>query len=172
MDFITLAGTRYSVRKYQDRKVPPETVEKISEAGRIAPTAVNYQPQRILVIQRKEDLEQLDQCTRFRYGAPMAFLICYDRSVCWNNPHTGEDSGKIDVSIILTHMMLEAAELGVGTVCVADFDPEGIRDRFHLPEDIIPVLLMPAGYPAEDARPHTWHEEKKPLAETVFWDHF
>ena len=80
MDFLQLAQNRYSVRKFTERSVEREIIDKILRAGTLAPTAKNLQPQRILVLTSKESLEKLDRATKCRFGAPAAMLVCYDVS--------------------------------------------------------------------------------------------
>ena len=76
MDFLQLATEeRYSVRQFSDKPVEQEKLDLILEAGRIAPTACNYQPQRILVIREPEGLDKLKQCTSCHFDAPLALLI-------------------------------------------------------------------------------------------------
>lgn len=87
MDFLELAKERYSVRKFSDKKVEREKLDAILEAGRCAPTAVNYQPQRILVLESPEALEKLKGCTPYHFHAPLALLVCYDREASWKRSH-------------------------------------------------------------------------------------
>lgn len=70
MEFLELAQKRYSVRSFSQRPVEQEKLEKVLEAGRLAPTATNAQPQRILVLQGQEEMNRLGQCTKFTFGAP------------------------------------------------------------------------------------------------------
>lgn len=77
MDFLELAKDRYSVRKFCDKKVEKEKLDLILEVGRVAPTAVNYQPQRILVLDTEDALSKLKICTTYHFHAPLALLICY-----------------------------------------------------------------------------------------------
>ena len=79
MSFSELAEQRYSVRKYDSRPIEQEKMQKILEAGRLAPTAVNYQPQRILVVQG-EAMETMKGCSPCLYGAPVAMVVCYDKT--------------------------------------------------------------------------------------------
>lgn len=79
MNFSDLVKQRYSVRKYDPRPVEPEKLAAILEAGRLAPTAVNYQPQRILVVQG-EDMEKMKGCTPCLYGQPVCLVVCYDKN--------------------------------------------------------------------------------------------
>ena len=112
MDFLNLAAQRYSVRKFTDKPVGREVLDQILKAGYLAPTACNLQPQRILVINQQESLEKLRRCTPCHFDAPAALLVCYEKDACWKRKYDGKDSGDIDASIVTTHMMLEAQELG------------------------------------------------------------
>ena len=167
MDFLKLAEKRYSVRKYSDRPIEKETLEMILKAGQVAPTAKNFQPQHIFVIQSAEALEKLNRCSKCIYGAPAALLVCYDKNISWKRPFDEKDHGEIDASIVCTHMMMEAEELGLGTVWVCYFDPAAVVSEFNLPENLVPSSILPLGYPADDATPLPQHAQRKPLPETV-----
>ena len=166
-DFLTLAAERYSVRKFRGEPVRREEIDRILRAGHLAPTGCNIQPQRIFVMESPEAMEKLRRCTRCHFGAPTAMLVCYDRSECWTREYDGEGCGWTDASIVATHMMLEAAEIGVGTTWVMHFIPEAVRCEFGLREEVIPVALLMMGYPAEDAEPHPLHRQFRPMEETV-----
>lgn len=172
MDFLELAKERYSVRKFSDKKVEREKLDAILEAGRCAPTAVNYQPQRVLVLESPEALEKLKSCTPCHFNAPLALLVCYDRGVSWKRRFDNYDMGAVDVSIVTTQMMLEAASLGLGTTWVGHFNPADVRRVYGLPDYLIPVAILPTGYPAEDAAPAPYHGNKLAREETVFFDSF
>lgn len=172
MEFIKLAKERYSVRKFSDRKVEPEKLDQILEAGRVAPTAVNYQPQRILVIDSEENLTKLKTCTSYHFHAPLCLLVCYDSTVSWKRPFDEEDMGTVDASIVTTQMMLQTAELGLGSTWVGHFDPQAIRTTFELPDYLVPVALLPIGYPREDSVPHKLHGERFDSDRTVFFNSF
>lgn len=117
MDFLALAKKRYACRKYLDRKVEPEKLQQILEAGRVAPTGANRQPQRLVVIQSKEGMERLARCTR-DFGAPLAIIVCADTDEVWTRKYDGKKIGDIDASIVTDHMMLCAASLGLDTLDV------------------------------------------------------
>lgn len=167
MSFLQLAAARYSVRKFKNEPVRKEDVDRILQAGHLAPTGCNRQPQRIFVIQSAEAMEKLRPCTKCHFGAPMAMLICYDEAISWKRKYDGADSGWADASIVTTHMMLEAAEIGVGTTWVMHFDPTAVKAAFSLPDNLVPVALMVMGYPAEDAEPMNLHSEFLPMEETI-----
>lgn len=170
MDFLSLAKQRYSCRAFLDKKVEKEKIDKILEAGRIAPTAVNFQPQRILVLDAKEELAKLSKCTKFGWNAPVILIVCYDKNISWKRKYDGKDEGIIDASIVTTHMMLEAQDLGLGTTWIGSFDPEKIREEYSIPDNLEIVALLPIGYPAEDAMPSPMHEKRNNLEEMVYWN--
>jgi len=167
MEFLELAKARYSVRKFTDVPVPQAFAEQILQAGLVAPTARNNQPQVIYVLDDAKNLAALGKCTTCVYGATLAYLICYDRTICWQRPFDGKLSGDIDASIIATHMMLEAASLGIGSTWVMHFDPAAARSEFRLPDNLEPTAILVMGYAAEDAVPSPRHTEFRDAAETV-----
>ena len=170
--FFDLAARRYSVRKFSDKPVEQEKLDLILESGRIAPTACNNQPQRVLVLQSEESRSKLKECTSCHFDAPLALLVCYDRTRSWKRSFDGDDSGTVDASIITTQMMLQAFELGIGSTWVAHFDPQKVRNLFNLPKNYIPVALLPLGYPADGTQPSPQHSKRAPMEMTVFYDAF
>ncbi|KRU28236.1 nitroreductase [Clostridium sporogenes] len=172
MNFIDLAKERYSVRNFDTKKIEQEKLDLILKAGQLAPTAVNYQPQRILVIESTEALEKLKTCTIYHFNAPMALLICADKNEAWKRSYDGKRHTDIDGSIVATHMMLQAAELGLGTTWVGHFDPSAIRNAFSIPTNLEPICLLPVGYPSKDAKPNPNHQKRKDISQTVFYNHF
>ena len=173
MDFLQLAkNKRYSVRKFKSQAVEKEKLDLILEAGRVAPTACNYQPQRILVIENETAYKLLKQCTSCHFDAPVVLMICYDKSTCWKSNTNGTIGGDVDASIVTTHMMLAAAELGLGTTWVAAFNHQKARELFKIPDYIVPVALLPIGYPADGVEPHPWHFKRFDIDRTVFYNSF
>lgn len=171
MNFLKLAADRYSVRRFTDKAIDQDDINRILKAGYLAPTACNRQPQRILVINR-EGISKLRKCTECHFGAPAAMLICYDKNECWQRDYDGKTSGDIDASIVTTHMMLEAFTLGVGTTWVMHYIPEAVREEFTIPDNIEPVSLLVMGYPAEDSKPFPGHSEFKPMEDIVSYNKF
>ena len=171
MSFAELVKKRYSVRKYDPRPIEQEKMALILEAGRLAPTGVNYQPQRILVVQG-EHLEQMKGCTPCLYGQTAVLVICYDKTESWKS-RSGREIGDIDSTIVMTQMMYQAEELGIGSLIVGIYKDPLLRERFHIPENYEIVSLMMLGYATEDCEPHPeFHASRKPLDETVFYGSF
>ena len=168
MSFLELAKARYSVRSFQDRPIEEEHLNMILEAGRVAPTACNFQPQRIYVARSAEAREKLASVCRCTFGAPVILVVCYDRERDWKNKLLpGYESGETDAAIVCTHMMLEAFELGIGSCWVGYFNPKTVAETLGLPENITVSALLPMGYPAEDAQPLPLHEQVREFADTI-----
>ena len=167
MEFSELIINRFSVREFADRKVEKEVIEKILKAGQAAPTACNFQPQRIFVIESEDGLDKLRKCTRSHFNAPLAILVCFDKNECWRREYDGKSSGDIDASIVCTHMMLEAANQGVGSTWVMHYIPEAVKEEFELPDELESVALLVMGYPKEGVTPSPMHFKTKPLTDTV-----
>ena len=171
-DFLTLAAERFSVRSFQPTHLPKEVIDRLLEAARLAPTGCNYQPQRILVLNTDEAMEKLKTCTKCHFNAPTAMLICYNREECWVRKYDGAASGPIDASIVATHIMLQAADMGIGVTWVMHFDPAAMRKTFAIPEHIEPVALLTMGYPAPDAAPLAMHSQYRSMDEIVCFERF
>lgn len=167
MEFEKLAAERFSVRKFKDIPVEAEKIKKIMETGRIAPTASNRQPQRLLVLTDPADLEKIDQTTRCRFGANLVVAVCADTEDCWVSPIGGQKSWQVDASIVTSYMMLQAQDLGLGSLWVMFFDMEKFSALFSLPGNIVPLSLLVIGYAADDAAPSEKHAVRYPLDHTV-----
>lgn len=160
------------MRKYDARKVEEDMLAKILEAGRVAPTAVNYQPQRLIVVREETGLEKLGKAARI-YGAPLAIIVCADHNAAWKRSLDGKSTADIDAAIVTDHMMLEATELGLGTVWIGYFKPDVVRAEFNIPSHVEPMNILAVGYNAGSEAPPDRHDKaRKPLGETVFYEKF
>lgn len=172
MTFSELAKTRYSVRNYEAKPVEDEKLLHILEAGRVAPTAGNKQPQRILVVREKEGLEKLKKAANI-FNAPMALIICGDHKAVWVRPQDGKHMVEVDASIVTDHMMLKATELGLGSLWMTWFDPKIVQEEFQIPSSLEPINILLLGYAAGAAKSPDRHvTERKNLNETVFYENF
>lgn len=170
MDFMELAKRRCSIRAYEDRKVEPEKLERILEAARIAPTAKNLQPVKLLAVQSGEGLEKVGKAANI-YGAPLAIIVCADHQRAWTRPFDSKRSTDIDASILTDHMMLEATELGLGSVWICFFKPDVLREEFSLPEHLEPVNILAVGYASgAPASPDRHDKARVPMDELVSYE--
>lgn len=168
MTFLELAKTRYSVRAYQDTPIEEEKLTLILEAGRVAPTACNNQPQKIYVVKTPEARQKLNAVCGNTFQAPVVLVVCYDRTRDWKNRlMPGYESGETDAAIVCTHMMLQAAELGVGSCWVGYFNSGSIVEALGLPETVTVSALLPLGYAAENATPAPFHTQYRDFADTI-----
>ena len=114
MDFLELAKNRYSERYFDPKPIEQGKLDRILEAGRVAPTACNYQPQRFFLIRSEGARAKLRTVTRFHFNAPLVILVCYDLGTVWTNPndrlYDAYNSGEQDASIAATSMMFAAEE--------------------------------------------------------------
>jgi len=172
MDFLELAKKRYAVRNFLTKKVEPEKLKSILEAGRVAPTGANKQPQELIVIQEGSGFERLKKAANV-YGAPLAIIVCGNKNSVWTRPFDGKNLIDIDTSIVTDHMKLEAIELGLGTVWICYFRPDVIKKEFNLPENVEPISILAIGYASgEAASPDRHSKMRKPLNEIVSYEIF
>lgn len=169
MDLLPLMKERYSVRKYASKPVEREKLNMVLEAACVAPTARNMQPFRIHVVEGEENLARLRELTPCAFNAPIVLMFC---GVEGESAHSVVDSfswDEIDTSIALTHAVLEAQSLGLGTCIVGWFNKQEVHDAFNLPEGEKVWTLLPLGYPAEDAAPGPMHSQRRGVEELVTW---
>ena len=165
MEFEDIIRKRTSVRKFSNIKLKQEELNKILEAGRLAPTAKNNQPNRIYVVNSEEGLEKIDKASRCRYGAQTILIVCGNKDEAY---HKGDyTTYEMDSCIVATHMMLEATNLGIDNIWVESFDEKILREEFDIPSEYTPYLLMPLGYKAEDCPMNPLHDKRKALEDIV-----
>lgn len=168
MEFDRVIRKRTAIRSFQeDKVVEKDKIVKILEAGRIAPTAKNLQPQKIFVISSQEGLAKIDKATPCRYQAPVVLLVCVDRSKVFSK--NGHDTVEIDGSIVATHMMLEATNLGVDNIWVEMFDADVLKEEFSLSKGLVPICLLPMGYQSEGVLDSPNHGKRKNLEDMVVY---
>ena len=168
MSFSDLARARYSVRSFEKKPIEQEKLDRILDVGRVAPTACNFQPQRIFAVKSAEMRKRLATVCRFTFDAPAILVVCYDPEICWRNKRMdGHPSGETDAAIVTTHMMLAAWEEGIGSCWVGVFNSEEVKQVLELPAHLTVTALMPMGYPAADAEPAPFHTQIRPREETL-----
>ena len=168
MNFFELIKTRFSVRSFQKTPLEEKTLTAILEAGRLAPTACNNQPQKVYAVNSAEKRAALAKVSPCTFDAPTVLVVGYDRSRDWKNKRMpGYSSGETDAAIVCTHMMLAAWELGVGSCWVGVFNADDVSAALGLPENIRVTALMPMGYPTDDASPMNLHTQYRDFDDTV-----
>lgn len=164
-DFETVIRDRTATRKFKSDEVDSRLLERILEAGRLAPTAKNLQPQKIYVARTAEALAKIDLVSPCRYGAPTVLIVCSDKNIAWSSENFS--SCGMDACIVATHMMLEATNVGVDNIWIEMFDKAELKQQFALPDHIMPVCLIPIGFKTDDYTVGAMHGKRKALQETV-----
>jgi Nitroreductase len=175
MSFLDLAKKRYTVRAYTKQAIEKAKLDIILEAGQVAPTGANMQPQRLIVVQSEAGLNKLGKATNI-YNAPLAIIVCSDKSQTWTRPFDGKKLTDIDASIVTDHMMLSATDLGLGSVWVCYFKPDIIKTEFNLPDNLEPINILAIGYPDLESEPSQTpcrhSSARKDLSATVSFETF
>ena len=170
-DYLDLARRRFSVWRFDQRPVEDEKLDKVLEAGRIAPSACNFQPIVVYVVQSPESLARLRQATRMAFDAPVVLAVCCDLSRVYHNRHETlyEDytTREMDASIACDQMMMEATDLGLGTLWARGYDTRAVAEALGTPDGVVPVCLLDLGYPAEGVEPSHHHGDRRPLDQMV-----
>ena len=167
MDFLELAKERYSCRQLSDKKVEKEKLDKIIQAGILAPTATNAQPYKIWIIESDEAKEKLAKANRYKFGAEVFFIVGAKRDAAWVRKFDNYNFADVDASIVATHMMMEIADLGLGTTWVGHFDEPLLKKEFPEMNDYEVIAIFPVGYPSEEAKPAERHDIRKTVEEAV-----
>jgi len=148
MDVMTAIKTRRSIRSYKDREIEEDKLEKVLEAGRLAPSASNRQQWKFIVVRDKDTRQKLAVAARnqkFVGEAPCVIVACATETE--HVMPCGQLSYPIDVAIAIDHMTLTAVEEGLGTCWVGAFDEEEVKKLLGIPEKLRIVELLPIGYP-------------------------
>ena len=169
MDFPDIVAKRFSVRKYLDKPVEKEKLTAVLEAGRLAPSACNFQPWHFLVITEPERRQAMAEVYHQSWfiDAPVIIGVLLDSEKAWKRSD-GLSYGAVDAAIAMDHMILQATELGLGTCWIGAFNAQKATEVLSLPVTIEPLLFTPLGYPAADAP----EKRRKPLDDIVHWEVF
>ncbi len=169
MEFSKLIKERYSVRGYKSDPIEDEKFLEVLEAARIAPTAANLQPFQLIIVHtegRKEELRRIYKRDWF-LQAPLIIVACGIPSKAWVRQDES-NYGVVDVAIVMDHLTLAAANIGLGTCWIGAFDPQATREILKLPEGVDPIVMTPLGYPNAPSKP----KERKALDELVRYENW
>jgi nitroreductase len=150
MEFYDLIRSRESIRNYDpERQVPKEILEKILDAGRLAPSACNLQPWKFLVVSSPEMLNKVRACYPRDWfkEAPHILIVTGLKDQAWKRSYDGYNSIETDLAIALTHIILAAENEGVSTCWIEAYDPALLREAVNLPDNQVVFGITPLGYP-------------------------
>jgi nitroreductase len=150
MEYYDLIRSRTSVRNYDpNHSIPEETILKIIDSGRMAPSACNNQPRKFLVISSAEMLEKVRACYSRDWfkDAPHILVVVGLKDQAWERSYDGYNSIQTDVAIAMTHIILAAENEGIGTCWIAAYNPRILREALNLGKSEIVFGITPLGYP-------------------------
>ena len=169
MNFLELINKRYSVRSYTSDLVEDAKLAYVLEAGRLAPTAANFQPISIIVVHtagREAELKQIYKSSWFAQ-VPLMLCVCGIPSKSWVRSD-GKNYCDVDVAIVMDHLVLAATEQGLGTCWIGAFDAGAAKKALKLPEGVEPIVLTPLGYANDAPKP----KKRKQLNEIVKYEYY
>jgi nitroreductase len=169
MEFSDLIRSRESIRNYDpDRPVPKDILEKILDAGRLAPSAANYQPWKFLLISSPALLKKVKACylREWFQDAPHVLVVLGLKNKAWNRGYDGYNSVETDTAIALTHIVLAAENEGIGTCWIAAYNPVLLREAINPGENQQIFGITPLGYPRQGFQ-KTLTKKRKSLEEVV-----
>ena len=167
MEFSDLIKKRYSVRAYKPDPVEHEVLNQVLEAARLAPTAANRQPFQLIVIHtagREAELKRIYPRDWF-VQAPLVICACGIPAQGWTR-RDGKNYTDVDMAIVMDHLILAAADVGLGACWIAAFDPTAAREVLGLPDGVEPIVFTPLGYPADQPKP----KKRQALSELVRYE--
>ena len=164
MDFLDLVKHRVSIRKYLSKPVPREFIEQCLEAARLAPSASNSQPWSFIVVDDeakkneivKEAMSGIYSSNKFAATAPVIIVAITEKSYYLTRLGGMLRNVKynlIDIGIACEHLVMQAAELGLGTCWLGWFDDKAVKKVLHLPKSTQVDVLISMGYPDETVPP-------------------
>ena len=165
--FLELAEKRRSVRAYKPDDVPEELLQTVLEAGRLAPSACNKQPWRFIVVRSEAGRRALGAAyaREWFWKAPVVVAVCILPKEAWTRSYDGKNYAMVDGALALDHLMLAAAELGLGTCWIGAFDPAAAREILGLPDGVEIVGMTPLGFPEVEVHPRP--RSRRPPGEMV-----
>ena len=167
MEFNTVIQNRYSCRAFAAQAIEQEKVDRILEAGRIAPTAVNKQPVHVWAVSNPDTLEAIKGVTRSNYGAPLILVVGCRPADAWVRRYDGKNGAEVDASIVASYLMLAAENEGLATLWVGSFDPALLKDILPGTDGYELVAMINVGYPSDESTPSAMHGTRIQMGEFV-----
>jgi nitroreductase len=178
MEFAEVVLARRSIRMYEDRPVEVEKLEYVLEAGRVAPSTGNRQSATFIVVREPETIAAIGKpyvmYNKWLPSAPAIIVACGDKRRAMS--HHGVEFWQLDAAIAAEHMVLAAADVGLGTCWVGLFHPRAVRRALAIPKRMKILAMLAVGYPAQPQGTTQSVEaagrgrERKPMSEFAHWE--
>ncbi|MGM9971149.1 MAG: nitroreductase family protein [Anaeroplasmataceae bacterium] len=170
--YFEVLNERFSCRSFADKPIEKEILNKLLSVVKLAPSACNFEPVKVIVIDDKEMLEKLSTATKYLFNAKTVLMVCYDNTKSWHRRRDNKDHGIVDSTIVATYLMQTCYALGLGTTYVCAFNDELCHEIFNIPSNLCINCLLPIGYMADDVKPQEGHFIRKELEELVSFNEF
>jgi nitroreductase len=144
MDVFEAIQERKSIRTYQDKPIPREKIERLLEAGRLAPSARNSEPWHFITVMNVEKRKTLSKgpYAKFIAQAPLAIVVCGDKKA-------SSDWYAVDASLAVENIVLAAVNEGLGTCIVGSFTESNVKALLKIPSNFEVIVIISVGYPKE-----------------------
>lgn len=164
MALVETVLSRRSIRQFEQKEIPKDILDKILEAGRMAPSAANKQPWHFIVITDVEKKHELSKglLRRFIKNAPVTIVGCAHQD------RIASRWSKISTAIALQNMVIAAWAMGIGSCWIGAFNEDNVKKLLNIPEKWNVVALIPFGYPAKIPEP----KRKKPIEKITSFNEF
>jgi len=153
MDILEIIKSRRSIRKFKEKEIPEEIIDKLAETLIWAPSAGNLQSRKFYFVFNQEIKEKLAKAAldqKFIAEAPLVVIGCTDEEIVWKYGQRGKNLYTIcDCAMAIQNLMLLAYNLGLGSCPVGAFDENEVSEILDIPKNLHPILIVPIGYPAE-----------------------
>ena len=169
MDVLEAIKTRRSVRSYDPRPIPPEVLERMRQALRLAPSACNFQPWQFILVTDADLRRRLARAANdqtWMADAPVIVVGCGSPEAAYKHMGGDGNSVDIDVAIALDHLMLAAVAEGLATCWIGAFHGEQVKRLLGVPPTVKVVGMTPLGYPSSpDLNRPVEDAHRKPAAQ-------
>jgi nitroreductase len=171
MSVLDIIRERRSVRAYKSDPIPEESLRRVLEAARLAPSGKNLQPWKFICVQDsglKRKLAKASNAQYFIVDAPLILVACGFPDECYRSLGRYMKSWPVDVTIALEHLILQAQEEGLGTCWIGSFEEDEVKSLLAVPDHVKVLALTPLGYPDEVPE----FRGRKSIEEIVSYDSF
>lgn len=168
MDIIE---ARKSIRSYKPQDIEEDELNYILEAFRKAPSAKNLQPWKLVIVKDKKIIKDLAAACNnqtFLEEAPVLIAACAKEGESYGSMGGYMNSYPVDIALALEHLILAAAEQGLGTCWIGAFKEQLVKDILSIPKEVRVVALTPVGYPSKEAS----DRGRKLLSEIISYDKY
>lgn len=167
MDIFKVIKKRRSIRKYETREIEREKLEKILYTAHLAPSAKNFQPWKVIVVNDAKLKGKLVEAAKGQQSllqAPYVIVMCVNEKECYQEHGDYMTSFAVDGAIFIDHLTLVATAFGLGTCWIAKFSEKEIKKLLKIPDPFRIVAMTPLGYPAEKGE----DKGRKPLSDILY----